>query len=214
LPWSFVAHLLVVFLVPFFLFGWVCLGEKSILVQSPRSEKFRGSSLFLAFVGGGIVAFPVLVILLILPPWEGYGAYLRVAAVEEVGKAIVPMVLVRMKGTVSIRRTILLFVASALGFSLLENLLFLMKDPDTSFLRSFTSVPLHGALSAIFGFAYGFSRYQYKTRTFWGGLGAILLHGIYNAGWEFSVAIPVGVLIVSLGISGFLWVIALRLGET
>ncbi|MCX7788768.1 MAG: PrsW family intramembrane metalloprotease [Spirochaetes bacterium] len=213
MPWSFATHLMVVILVPILLFTGVYIGEKRAPAQSPRLGRSKGSPLILAFLGGGMIAFPVLALLLILPPWKGYGAYLRVAAVEEVGKAILPMILVRMRGTVSIRKTILLFVASALGFSLLENLLFLMKDPETSFFRSFTSVPLHGALSAIFGFAHGFSRFQYKSRTFWGGIVAILLHGMYNAGWEFSIAISVGVLIVSFTIAGSLWIIAQRIGD-
>lgn len=218
MPWFFVAHFLIVLLVPLLLFRVVCHWEKDILVQSSSSiqpsSQPKGPSLLPAFLGGFMTALPVLALLLILPPWKGFYANLRVAAVEEVGKAIFPMILVRMRGTLSIRKTILLFVASALGFSLMENLLFLVKESESSLIRSFTSVPLHAALSAIFGFAHGFSRYQYKARTFWGGLAAILLHGFYNAGWELSTGIPLGVLILSLAIMGVLWKVAQQIEES
>ncbi len=214
MPFPFAVHLLIVILVPLFLFGWVYRWEKRIPVRSYHPGQRSGLSLITAFWGGVVIAFPVLAILFMLPPWQGYGTYLRVATVEEVGKAILPIMLLKMQGTVSIRRTILLFMASALGFSLLENLLFLVKDPETSFIRSFTSVPLHAALSAIFGFAYGFSRYQYKGRTVWGGLAAIFLHGVYNIGLDFSVLIPFGVVVLSIGITGILWNTAQRLEES
>lgn len=219
MPWSFVAHLLLVLLVPLLLFGGVNRWGKRIPPRRSPSDQKAELSLLPSFLGGFVVAFPTLAVLLILPPGEGYGTYLRLAAVEELGKALVPMLLVRLRGTVSIRKTILLFVASALGFSLFENILFLVKDPGLSLLRSFTSVPLHAALSAIFGFAYGYSRYQYKARTLWGGAAAILLHGIYNAGWKYSMGIPIGgipigILVLSIGICGYLWNAARNLEES
>ena len=218
MPWSFVAHLLLVLLVPLVLFGGVSRWGKRIPPRRSPLDQEAELSLLPSFLGGFVVAFPTLAILLALPPGEGYGTYLRLAAVEELGKAVVPMLLVRFRGTVSIRKTILLFVASGLGFSLFENILFLVKDPGLSLLRSFTSVPLHASLSAIFGFAYGYSRYQYRARTLWGGAAAVLLHGIYNAGWEYSLGIPIGgvpisILVLSIGIDGVLWHTARKLEE-
>lgn len=214
MPWSFAAHLLLVLLVPLLLWGGVNYWGKRIPSKPSPSDGRTELSLLPHFLGGFVVAFPTLAVLLVLPPWEGYGSYIRLATVEEVGKALLPMIFVKMRGTVSIRKTIFLFVASALGFSLFENILFLIKDPEVSVIRSFTSVPLHATLSAIFGFAYGYSRYQYKARTLWGGSAAILLHGVYNAGWEYSIGIPMGILVLSIGISGVLWNVAQKLEDS
>ncbi len=179
------------------------------------NRSFSGVSLLLPFLGGFLIALPTLVLLLTLKPFikPFFLWILLVAGIEEIAKAAVPMVITREQGLVSIRKTIFLFAASSLGFALFENLLYVFREPSISLFRGCTSVPLHVAVSLVFGFFYGYSRLYYRSRTIPGYLGAVFLHGVYNLGWE-NPSFPV-VSILTLGatltLAGFLAVKAKRL---
>jgi RsiW-degrading membrane proteinase PrsW (M82 family) len=164
-----------------------------------HSKPFSGVSLIPPFLGGFLIALPALVLLLTLKPFiKPFLLWiLLVAGIEEVAKAAIPLVISRERGIVSIQKTIFLFAASSLGFALFENILYVFREPSISLFRGCTSVPLHVAVSLVFGFSYGYSRLYYRSRTIPGYLGAVFFHGIYNLGWENSL-FP-GISILTLG---------------
>jgi RsiW-degrading membrane proteinase PrsW (M82 family) len=107
------------------------------------------------------------------------------------------------------------FIACALGFAALENVLYLLRPIDvsgtivgmfTGNLRYLGSTLLHAISSGMIGSALGLSFYMQKSRLFYifvGTLCAIVLHSVFN----FFIMKGTGENFLS--VFGFLWVVAI-----
>lgn len=75
-----------------------------------------------------------------------------------------------------------LLFSVGVGFSFMENIIYVYNSGfDTALLRSFSSIPMHGATALIIGY-FGYLEYSSKIKLGWvkGLVIAIVLHGIYN----------------------------------
>lgn len=138
------------------------------------------------------------------------------AAIEEIIKFGAVMIII--SGTNIIKKPIdfpMYFIAVALGFAALENILYLLHPLDvnggvvsllTGNLRFLGSTLLHAIASSMIGIALGLSFYIHRNRTshlIFGLLCAILLHSIFN----FFIMKGSGENFLS--VFGFLWVVAI-----
>lgn len=138
------------------------------------------------------------------------------ATIEEIIKLAGVMIIIA--GTNTIRKPIdypMYFIAVALGFAALENILYLLKPIDvdgtvvgllTGNLRFLGSTLLHAIASSMIGSALGLSFYMKGNRAIYlisGLLCAIILHSVFN----FFIMKGNGENF--LNVFGFLWVVAI-----
>ncbi|MFQ3620783.1 MAG: PrsW family glutamic-type intramembrane protease [Spirochaetales bacterium] len=172
-----------------------------------------GLQMLTSFLGGFVGSFLTLFLLFLSPAQDSIGKTWGIAALEELAKGIVPLLWTKKGRAISVKHVFFLFLSSALGFSLFENLLYTFRDSTILFIRSMTSLPLHLSLSGIFGFACGYSHFRYVSRTIWGFGAATLLHGLYNIGGEYGIGVSLSILSLALGIGGSLFIRTLSYRE-
>ena len=94
-------------------------------------------------------------------------------------------------------------MAVALGFSLLENIVYVFGSDDAlrvALLRGFTAVPLHALCGGIMGLSLGYLRIESRGSVAGALLAAVLIHGVYDlilmdsriAGWLIIPLLVVG----------------------
>ncbi|MDB5255587.1 MAG: YpdC [Chitinophagaceae bacterium] len=97
-------------------------------------------------------------------------------------------------------------VMISMGFATVENFLYLYNDQglSTGIHRMFTAVPGHASFAVVMGYYVGLSKFSHKNYPQWIGLlGAIVLHGLYDACLflrHYPVMVIIAVLIVAISI--------------
>ena len=102
-------------------------------------------------------------------------------------------------------------VTAAMGFALLENILYVIGSDDamaTALLRGFTAIPLHALAGGFIGLAIGRYRIENRGSVGSGFLLAVLFHGAYDwflmdprvPGWPILLVLAIGwwILIIRL----------------
>ncbi|MDB5272826.1 MAG: YpdC [Chitinophagaceae bacterium] len=98
-------------------------------------------------------------------------------------------------------------VMVSMGFATVENFLYLYHDQgvlSTGIHRMFTAVPGHASFAVVMGYYVGLSKFSHKNYPQWIGLlGAIALHGLYDACLflrHYPVMVIIAVLIIVISI--------------
>ncbi|MDE2031063.1 MAG: PrsW family intramembrane metalloprotease [Patescibacteria group bacterium] len=199
-------------LIPAIFWLWFWLKEEDSEQTEPR---ILIASAFI--IGGAMVMIAILLEKYSLVYLSNHTTQIIVwAAIEEILKLLGVFIIIL--GTNIIRKPIdypMYFIATALGFAALENILYLIHPLDTNGtvvglltgnLRFLGSTLLHAIASSMVGSALGLSFYikQYRTIYLIGGLFcAILLHSIFN----FFIMKGSGENFLS--VFGFLWVVTI-----
>lgn len=115
--------------------------------------------------------------------FESFGL---VAPAEEFFKFLVIYLFVRKKPFFDeINDGIVYFGAGAIGFALIENILYVFNEGfGVGIMRAFTSIPLHTFCGIVVGYHVGLSRFTHRDKRGWlilRGLAlAVLTHALYN----------------------------------
>ena len=104
--------------------------------------------------------------------------------IEEFFKLAIGFYLVKRLTDTNINLNSFLFIvfSAGVGFAFLENIIYVYNSGfDTALMRSFSSVPMHGATAIVIGL-FGFLDYSKKVKLGWliGLLIAMIMHGVYN----------------------------------
>jgi RsiW-degrading membrane proteinase PrsW (M82 family) len=110
--------------------------------------------------------------------------FLFVGFIEEFLKLIVGYYVVKTLLTENRNANTYIFLlfASGIGFSFMENIIYVYNSGlNTALLRSVSSIPMHGATAIVIGY-FGYLEYNHKVKKGWliGLVIAIIMHGIYN----------------------------------
>ncbi len=206
--------IMVAAIVPCLVFVW-------LLDRFDRFKKEPRRLLFKLLVAGMVSALAAILLELILTPLAGLlpegiavpaEAFLGVAVPEEAVKLAAMMLIVRYRKEFDeLLDGAVYGVTAAMGFALLENLLYVISADEgmsVALLRGFTAVPLHALVGGFMGLAV--ARYKIESRgsVGFGFLIAVLIHGIYDwflmdarvPGWPIIIVLAAGwwVLIILL----------------
>lgn len=110
--------------------------------------------------------------------------FLFVGFIEEFLKLVVGYYAVKQLAKVNLNANTFLFLlfAAGIGFSFMENIIYVYNSGlETALLRSFSSIPMHGATAIVIGY-FGYLEVVGKTRYGWlkGLVLAVVMHGLYN----------------------------------
>lgn len=110
--------------------------------------------------------------------------FLFVGFIEEFLKLVVGYYAVKKLTQANVNANTFLFLlfGAGIGFSFMENIIYVYNSGlETALLRSFSSIPMHGATAVVIGY-FGYLEVSGKMNGGWlKGLGmAVILHGAYN----------------------------------
>ncbi|NRB62347.1 MAG: PrsW family intramembrane metalloprotease [Saprospiraceae bacterium] len=159
-------------------------------------EKERWIPLFLCFVLGMLITYPVIKVqeLFYGLGWKETGgfwttilsAFVLVALTEELVKYLALLVYpYRNKFLSEPLDGIVYAIYIGMGFATLENILYAYRyDISTTIVRAITAVPAHATFAAIMGYYIGKAKFDQQgkryTFLFRGLFMAVLLHGLYD----------------------------------
>lgn len=110
--------------------------------------------------------------------------FLFVGFIEEFLKLVVGYYVVKTLTQENNKANTFLFLlfAAGIGFAFMENIIYVYNSGlETAALRSFSSIPMHGATAVVIGY-FGYLEVRGRVKNGWlKGLAlAVILHGIYN----------------------------------
>jgi len=188
----------------------------SIIISPGEEKPLEKRVLFRLFAGGAVILIPAAFVVNTASPFiDGRGLagtllspFIAVALVEEMAKwTVVRFFVGRSPLSLSVKATMKLSAAAAIGFAAGENILYLTGTAapfPLMILRGLTALPLHALCGALMGFYMARNRIAEKGLSLTSLLLPVCLHGLYNSLIRLSSLWPVLILPLLAGMFFFL----------